>query len=67
MSQSKKLSSIANNEVLMSEKITDKLRNIVKTERHRKENMDTYSIKEIKDREKHEKFLKEFMKRMGKS
>ena len=66
MSQSKKISSIANNEVLMSEKITDKLRNIVKTERHRKEGVDAYSIKEIKDREKHEKFLKEFMKRMGK-
>ena len=66
MSQSKKISSLANNEVLMGEKITDKLRNIVKTEKIRKENMDVYSIKEVKDREKHEKFLKGFMKRMEK-
>lgn len=66
MMQSKKIASIANNDVLMGEGITDKLRNLVKTEKHRKENMDVYAIKEIKKYEEHQKFLKGFMKRMEK-
>jgi len=66
MTQSKKIASIADNDVLMGEGITDRLRNLVKTEKHRKENMDVYAIKEIKKYEEHQKFLKGFMKRMEK-
>ncbi len=64
MTQSKKIASMAQNELLMEEKITEKLRTSVKTEKHRRENVDVYSIKEMKNPEKHEKFLKGFMKRM---
>jgi len=63
MMQSKKIASIAGNEILMGERITDKLRNVVKTEKHRKDNMDVYAIKEIKKYEEHQKFLRKFMER----
>lgn len=64
MMQSKKIASIADSDVLMGERIADRLRSIVKAEKHRKENMDVYSIREIKNHEEHEKFLRGFMKRM---
>ena len=63
MAQSKKIASIADNDVLMGERITDKLRNVVKTEKHRKDNMDVYAIKEIKKYEEHQKFLRKFIER----
>ena len=63
MASSKKIASLANNDVLMGEKITDRLKTMVKTEKHKHDGIDTYSIKEVKDTEKHEKFLKGFMKR----
>lgn len=66
MTQSKKIASVADNDILMGERITDRLRSIVKTEKHRKENIDVYAIKEIKKYEEHQKFLKGFVKRMEK-
>ena len=65
MNHSKKIASIAQSNILMSEKITDRLKTMVKTEKHKHDGIDTYSIKEIRDTEKHEKFLKGFMKRQG--
>ncbi len=65
MTQSKKLASLAEKDILMGEKIADRLRSLVKTEKHKHDGIDTYSIKEVKDHEKHEKFLKGFMKRQG--
>jgi len=65
MNSSKKIASFANNNILMGEKITDKLKAMVKTERHEHEGTKVYSIKEIRDTEKHEKFLRGFMKRQG--
>lgn len=66
MMQSKRTAAVAENDILMTEKITEKLRTSVKTEKLRKENMDVYSIKEIKNPEEHQKFLKGFMRRMEK-
>ena len=66
MMQSKKIASVADNDVLMGERITDMLRSIVKTEKHKKDGIDVYAIKEIKKYEEHEKFLRGFLKRMEK-
>jgi len=65
MPQSKKIASIANKEILIGEKMNDKIKTIAKTEKHEHEGINTYSIKEIKDIEKHKKFLQGFMKRQG--
>lgn len=66
MMLSKKIAAIAENDVLMTEKITEKVRTSVKTERVSKGGVDAYLIKEIKNPEDHQKFLKGFMKRMEK-
>ena len=66
MTQIKKIASAANNEILMGSEITDKLRTSIKAEKRRKDDMDVYSPKEIKNSEEREKFLKGFMKRMEK-
>jgi hypothetical protein len=66
MTHSKKIASLAENDVIMGEKMKDKLAAIVKTEKHKRDGIDVYFIKEIKDHEKHEKFLKGFMKRQEK-
>jgi len=63
MASSKKIASVADKDILMSEKMNDRVKTMVKSEKHRHEGIDTYAIKEIKDYEKHEKFLKGFMKR----
>ncbi|MFH1710963.1 MAG: hypothetical protein ABH840_01500 [Nanoarchaeota archaeon] len=63
--QSKKIASVADKDILMGEKMNDRVKTIVKAEKHKHEGIDTYAIKEIKDHEKHEKFLKGFMKRQG--
>ncbi|MEK6840730.1 MAG: hypothetical protein AABX79_02125 [Nanoarchaeota archaeon] len=66
MTQSKKIAAASNGEILMGEKMTDKLRNIVKTEKHKRDGLEVYAIKEIKNYEQHQKFLRGFMKRMEK-
>jgi hypothetical protein len=66
VTQSKKISALSEGKILLSEEITDKIRTEVKPERHTKSGMHVYSIKEIKNREEHEKFLKGFMKRQEK-
>ncbi len=65
MNSSKKIASLAENDILMGEKITDKLKAMVKTEKHEHEGTKVYSIKEIRDSGKHDKFLQGFMKRQG--
>ena len=65
MAHSKKIASIAKDEILMGENITDKLRTEVKTERHEREGTKVYSVKEIKkDSEENKKFINNFMKKM---
>jgi len=65
MAASKKIASLAENDIFMSEKMNDKTRTFVKTEKHKRDGVDVYFVKEIKDHEKHEKFLRGFMKRQG--
>jgi len=65
MTQSKKIASLAESDILMGERIADRLKAMVKAEKHRHDGIDTYLIKSIKDTEKHEKFLRGFMKRQG--
>jgi len=61
---SKKIASISNEEILLSEKINDKLKLDLKTEKHKKENILVYTIKEIKNREDNKKFIKSFLNRV---
>ncbi|MFH1325525.1 MAG: hypothetical protein ABIH49_02015 [archaeon] len=62
----KKIASVAENEVLLSEKMKEKLATEIKTERHVKSGMNVYSVKEVRDREKHKKLAEDVMKRINK-
>lgn len=66
MTQAKKIAAVAEDEILMDVKTRDKLGGSVRSEKHKKDGIEVYSVKEIKNREQHEKFLKGFMKRMEK-
>ena len=66
MAISKKIATKAHNDIFMSESIKGKLHS-VKTEKHHKDGMNFYEIKEIKshkDREEHQKFIGSFLKRL---
>ncbi|MBS3086777.1 hypothetical protein J4422_03690 [Candidatus Pacearchaeota archaeon] len=63
LSAAKKISSLANEEILLGEKINDKLRSEVKTIKQNKSGIDVYAIKEIKNPEQHAKFIKNFTER----
>lgn len=68
MAVSKKIATKAHNDILMSESIKGKLHS-VKTEKHNKEGIDVYEIKEVKDhgnKEEHKKFIGDFLKRLEK-
>lgn len=64
MGTAKKVSSLAENEILLGEKMNEKMRSEVKTIRHQRGNIHVYSIKEIKDSEGNKKFIKSFMDRI---
>ena len=66
ISAAKKIASIANEEVLLSGKINERLRTDAKTIKHQKSGIDVYSVKEIKNAAQHEKFLKNFTERFEK-
>jgi len=62
----KKISSLSKGEVYLGEKMNLKLRPNIKTEKQDVGKVPVYTIKEIRDKEKHRKFIGEFMKRMEK-
>ncbi|MDP2628589.1 MAG: hypothetical protein Q8P15_01680 [Nanoarchaeota archaeon] len=64
----KKIASIADKEILLGEKIKEKLMTDVKTEKQIRNNVAVYSIKNVRKEpeEKSKKFLNEFVKRMDK-
>jgi len=62
----KKTASFSKGEILLGEKIHDKLRASVKTEKQTHGNTTVYSIKEVKNREDHKGFLSNFVKRLEK-
>ena len=62
----KKLCKISNKEVLLSDKFKATLGSEVKTSKHKHENIVFHKIREIIDREKHKKFLSDFIQRIEK-
>lgn len=66
MGTAKKVSSLAENEILLGEKMNEKMRSEVKTIRHQRGNIHVYSIKEIKDVEGNKKFIRSFLERIEK-
>lgn len=60
----KKIALISKGEIFLSEKINDKLRADVKTEKHQKEKIAVYTIKEMKQREENKKFIRSFLDRV---
>ncbi|MFH1801793.1 MAG: hypothetical protein ABH804_03120 [archaeon] len=66
VTSAKKISSLSEEEVLIGEKIRDKLGANIKTQKHEEGNTAYYKIKEIKNREEHKKFINEFVKKLEK-
>ncbi len=66
ISSTKKVASLAEEEVLLGEKMNDKLRFIVKSAKHNKSGTNVYSVKEVKNVEEHAKFLKSFSEKFKK-
>jgi hypothetical protein len=62
----KKVSSLSEGEILLSENIKDKLRSEVKTEKQKKGNINVYTIKEIKHNGENKKFLRDFLNKTEK-
>lgn len=66
ISLSKKIASLANEEVLLSESINAKLMSEIKTMRKQVENINVYELKGVAEKGKYDKFLKEFLNRQKK-
>ena len=60
----KKISYLSNNEILLSEKMNERLKSDVKTEKQNKEKISVYKIIEMKDKEEHKKFIRNFLDRI---
>lgn len=63
MNSSKKIALMANDSITISEKANEKMKPYAKTEKQNKEGISFYTIKEFKNYEEHQKFLKSFMER----
>lgn len=68
MVSSKKIAASSKQEILLSEKMNNKLRSQLKTEKHEKGSLSMYSIIEIKNKntEEHRKFIKNFLEKQDK-
>jgi len=64
ITSSKKIASISEKDIFLSEKIKEKLPGNIKVEKNEKENLTFYTIKEIKDREGNKKFISNFLHRI---
>ena len=62
----KKIASVADSEVYLSEKMKEKLMTHAKIEKHKKQGMEVYTIKKIKEEGEHKKFISDFLKRLEK-
>ncbi|GAH58539.1 unnamed protein product, partial [marine sediment metagenome] len=60
----KKISSLANEEILLSDKMNDEFGSHVKTIKQEKSGTDVYSIKEVRNVEEHKKFIRNFLDRI---
>lgn len=61
IAQSKKLSSIKDKGVILNENVANKLSKEIKTQKHKIDSLVFYTIKEFKNSEENEKFLKRFV------
>ena len=64
LASTKKIASVAEDDILLGEKMNDMLRSRTKTIKHEKNGINVYSIKEIKDPEEHKKFIRSFLNRI---
>ncbi len=64
--KSKKIASLSEGEIYLSGKIKDRLISDVKTEKHEINGVEFYTIKDIRDREHHRKFINDFINRLEK-
>ncbi len=64
MNITKKISSLANQDILLSDKMHDILGHHVKTTKQEKSGIDIYSIKEIRNVEEHKKFIRNFLNKL---
>jgi len=65
MNASKKLASLAKEDILLSEKINDMFGSSIKTTKHKKNGINAYSVEKIRNVEEHKKFLRNFLSRIG--
>jgi hypothetical protein len=63
LSQVKKIAGLSNESVLLGEKIKEKFGVEIKTEKSVKDGTPVYTLMEIKDRDKNDKFIKSFLQR----
>jgi len=63
MTKAKRTASISNQEILLEEKVKDKLGPEIKTKKLPHEKIPTYRITDIKNRSEHEKFIQGFLSR----
>ncbi|MBI2043778.1 hypothetical protein HYT24_00235 [Candidatus Pacearchaeota archaeon] len=66
MTDVKKVSGLSNGEVCLAEGIKDSLVSELKTEKHSQNGVNYYTVKEIKNRDQHGPFIKEFLRRIDK-
>ena len=66
ISSTKKVSSLAEREILLGEKMNDRLRANIKAVRQNKSGLNVYSIKEMKNVEENAKFVKSFSEKFKK-
>ena len=64
MNSAKKISSLAEGDILLSEKMNDVFGSHIKTTKQEKRGIDVYSIKEIRNVEEHKKFIRNFLDRI---
>ncbi len=66
MSDMKKIANISDGDLLLGENIKMKLKSDIKTNKHTKNNLEYYTIKQFVNREKYDKFIGEFAKKFNK-
>ena len=64
MNATKKISSLADEDILLSEKMNDMLGSHVRTTKQEKSGINVYSIKEIRNVEEHKEFIRNFLNRI---
>ncbi len=67
ITMAKKIASNSNEEVLLSEKINERIKRYAKTEKIERDKINVYIIKKIKDTEENKKFINNFLKRLEKN